>query len=45
MLATQDAHGVYAKFGFSAISSPERWMEIHRPDVYARNAGQVVPKK
>jgi len=45
MLATQDAHGLYAKFGFSVIRSPERWMEIHRPDVYARSGGEVVPKK
>ena len=35
MLATQDAHGLYAKFGFTAIRSPERWMEIHRPDLYS----------
>ncbi len=35
MLATQDAHGLYAKFGFTAISNPDRWMEIHHADVYA----------
>jgi len=35
MLATQDAHGLYAKFGFTAIRSPERWMEIHRPHLYS----------
>jgi N-acetylglutamate synthase-like GNAT family acetyltransferase len=34
MLATQDAHGLYAQYGFSAMKAPERWMEIHRPDVY-----------
>lgn len=38
MLATQDAHGLYAKFGFTAIKNAERWMESHRPDVYAKNA-------
>jgi GNAT superfamily N-acetyltransferase len=27
LLATTDAHGLYARFGFSALSSPERWME------------------
>jgi GNAT superfamily N-acetyltransferase len=37
MLATRDAHGLYAKFGFTAIGSPESWMEIHRPDVYSRS--------
>lgn len=28
VLATVDAHGVYAKAGFSPFASPERWMEI-----------------
>ena len=35
MLATQDAHGLYAKFGFTPIRNPEAWMEIHRADIYA----------
>jgi GNAT superfamily N-acetyltransferase len=26
-LATQDAHGLYAQFGFEALAHPERWME------------------
>jgi GNAT superfamily N-acetyltransferase len=26
LLATKDAHGVYAKAGFEALPSPERWM-------------------
>lgn len=30
-LATADAHGLYAQFGFSPISCPERWMEIFTP--------------
>lgn len=25
-LATEDAHGLYARFGFEAVASPERWM-------------------
>jgi GNAT superfamily N-acetyltransferase len=37
MLATKDAHGLYAKFGFTAIGSPESWMEIQRHDVYSRS--------
>jgi len=37
MLATKDAHGLYAKFGFTPLKSPESWMEIHRPDVYAKD--------
>jgi predicted GNAT family acetyltransferase len=30
VLATKDAHGVYAKIGFAALRWPERWMEIDR---------------
>jgi GNAT superfamily N-acetyltransferase len=30
-LATLDAHGLYAQFGFTALSRPENWMEIHTP--------------
>ncbi|MEO9654911.1 GNAT family N-acetyltransferase [Marinomonas sp.] len=33
-LATSDAHGLYAQFGFKALSSPENFMELHQPDVY-----------
>ncbi len=28
VLATADAHGVYAKVGFTPFASPDRWMEI-----------------
>ena len=34
MLATADAHGLYAKFGFTALNAPARWMEKHDMDVY-----------
>src|SRR5690606_16706626 len=36
MLATRDAHGLYAKFGFSAPEDPKRLMVRHNPDVYVR---------
>ena len=36
MLATRDAHGLYEQFGFSALSFPERWMQIHQPDIYQK---------
>ena len=36
MLATRDAHGLYAQFGFIPLTNPERWMHIHDPDVYKR---------
>ena len=28
MLATKDAHGLYERFGFTPLSTPERFMEI-----------------
>lgn len=31
MLATRDAHGLYAQFGFAAPVKPEIWMERLRP--------------
>jgi len=35
LLATSDAHGLYAQHGFAPLSRPERFMERYRPDVYA----------
>ena len=37
MLATSDAHGLYAKFGFTPLKAPQRWMERHDPDVYHKS--------
>jgi GNAT superfamily N-acetyltransferase len=34
MLATMDAHGLYAQFGFAPLAAPERMMEIRDPDPY-----------
>jgi GNAT superfamily N-acetyltransferase len=34
MLATWDAHGLYKQFGFQLLQRPDRYMEIHHPDVY-----------
>lgn len=36
MLATRDAHALYAGFGFGAPARPETLMEIHRPGLYQR---------
>lgn len=33
-LATRDAHSLYERFGFKPLSSPEKIMEIIKPDVY-----------
>jgi GNAT superfamily N-acetyltransferase len=43
MLATRDAHGLYARYGFTAVKKPDRWMEIHHPDIYAKTSGSAVP--
>jgi GNAT superfamily N-acetyltransferase len=37
-LATRDAHGLYAQFGFVPLTGPDRWMEIRDADVYRRQA-------
>jgi len=34
ILLTRDAHGLYSQFGFTPVKSPERYMELHRADVY-----------
>ena len=31
LLATRDAHGLYAKYGFVPLAEPARWMAIRRP--------------
>jgi len=36
MLATKDAHTLYRQYGFTELKAPQRWMEIHSPDVYKR---------
>lgn len=34
MLATKDAHGLYAQFGFTALTEPEQLMEIRSHIIY-----------
>jgi GNAT superfamily N-acetyltransferase len=34
ILLTRDAHGLYKQFGFTPLKSPDRYMELHNPDVY-----------
>jgi len=36
ILLTRDAHGLYAQFGFTPLKSPERYMELHRPEAYEK---------
>ena len=35
MLATRDAHGLYAQYGFTALGAPDRIMEVLKPDIYS----------
>lgn len=37
MLATQDAHELYHKYGFKTLSYPDRILEITRPGMYTKN--------
>ena len=36
MLATRDAHGLYAKYGFTPLAHPERIMERYDADALSR---------
>lgn len=38
VLATKDAHGLYAQFGFTEYAQPDRLMCRHDPDVYKKKA-------
>ena len=31
LLATRDAHRLYARYGFTPLAEPKRWMAIRRP--------------
>ena len=39
LLATKDAHAVYARCGFVPLARPERFMEINHPDIYRAGGG------
>ena len=43
ILATRDAHGLYAKFGFTPLAAPDRWMDRWERDLYARLAQRDAP--
>lgn len=34
LLATRDAHHLYKQFGFELLKNTDRWMEIHKPNIY-----------
>lgn len=43
VLLTRDAHGLYRRFGFTAVAKPDRYMERHDPDVYKTDS-TVLPR-
>jgi len=44
LLATADAHGIYARLGFTALTDPARWMELDaRPAVRPVTSPAAAP--
>jgi GNAT superfamily N-acetyltransferase len=43
VLATADAHGLYARHGFTSLAAPQRYMERRDPEVYQRMARAAIP--
>jgi GNAT superfamily N-acetyltransferase len=39
LLVTRDAHALYAKFGFTPLAAPDRFMERHVPHAYVNKRG------
>jgi predicted GNAT family N-acyltransferase len=42
ILATSDAHDLYAKYGFTALKQPSAFMELHNPNVYALDVKPAI---
>lgn len=45
LLATRDAHSLYARYGFQPLKAPASFMERHVPDVYVRNQAEGAEEK
>ena len=43
MLASSDAQGLYARYGFTPLKNPQVFMERHNPDVYTQATPPPVP--
>lgn len=41
VLVTSNAHGLYRRYGFEDLAHPGKYMELHRPDIYA--SGRCEP--
>lgn len=35
VLVTSNAHGLYRRYGLNNLARPEKYMELHRPNIYA----------
>jgi GNAT superfamily N-acetyltransferase len=44
LLATRDAHGLYAQFGFTPLARPATFMEILRPGLYKAPRAEPEPR-
>lgn len=42
LLATRDAQGLYAQFGFQPLAHPDHFMTIHYPNVYETRIDNTV---
>lgn len=45
ILVTEDAHGLYRKYGFTPLARPEGFMELHNPKVYDRGISLLGSKR
>jgi GNAT superfamily N-acetyltransferase len=41
ILATRDAHSLYARYGFTPLRNPAGYLEIHRPEIYQANSAEA----
>ena len=45
MLGTKDAHKLYEQFGFTPLKAPERFMQVHHPNVYKVKGKELEEKE
>ncbi|MDQ4071414.1 MAG: GNAT family N-acetyltransferase [Actinomycetota bacterium] len=43
LLATADAHGLYARYGFAPLARPDRYLNLRRPGSFAPAASRPQP--
>ena len=45
MLGTKDAHKLYEQFGFTPLKAPERFMQVHQPNIYTLKEKELKEKE